>query len=201
MADSKYQERYGMILKEVRMVSHHSALNEKEDFFETQHLVVGTDTMPKAIWLESRIFCWMLSLLHFHKLLQIPFIILNGIYDLSYRKLVEAFMKEKPDHPCFSEIYRFLRDKAHAIQMGDAEYVPSKKWLNIWWPIEEYLFIRLVTTDMLSTFYREAEHLLSELMAQESLKEGVAILKESIRLNKSMIKRPFIHKDISFVFQ
>jgi radical SAM superfamily enzyme YgiQ (UPF0313 family) len=200
MADSDYQEKYGLILQEVKMVSHHSGLSEKEDFFETQHLVIGTKTMPKADWLESRIFCWMLSLLHFHKLLQIPFILLNRLYGLSYRKLAEAFMTASPDHPCLSEIYGFLRDKAEAIQKGDAEYVPSERWLNIWWPVEEYLLIRLVATDMLPTFYREAEDLLSGLLSRESLKDWKDVLKESIDLNEQLIKRPFIDENIDLFF-
>lgn len=201
MADSDYQKKYGMILRETKMVSHHSTVNEREDTFENQILVVGTKTMPKDDWVKSRIFCWMLSLFHFHKLLQIPFVFLNRVYGVSYRKLVDAFMLDSPDYPCLSEIYTTLKEKARAIQKGDPEYIPSKEWLNIWWPIEEYLLIRLTVNDMLSTFYHEADYLLSGLMNRESIPFQNDLVQELLVFNRHLIKRPLIHQDLDLLFQ
>src|SRR4030067_3166488 len=99
--------------------------------------------MPVQEWIKTRVFCWMMSLLYFNKLFQIPFAIMNRACSLGYKEMVEIFLKENKRLRVISEIQTIFYDKAKAIQSGDCEYIPSPDWLNIWWPPDEYVFIKL----------------------------------------------------------
>ena len=71
MADPEYQKKYGMVTVEANIINAHGSLDEHEDQ-EKQLLVVGTDSMPKEDWVKTRAMTWVISLLYFDKLLQIP---------------------------------------------------------------------------------------------------------------------------------
>ena len=50
--------------------------------------------------------------------------------------------------------------EAQNIQEGGPEYVYSKDWLQIYWPADEYVFIKLTAEDKFSEFYAEAESIM-----------------------------------------
>jgi hypothetical protein len=50
------------------------------------------------------------------------------------------------------EIQRPLKN-----QNGDYEFCPSEEWLEIYWPADEYMMIKLCTEGKLENFYLEAE--------------------------------------------
>jgi len=192
MASPEYIKKFGLISQECRMVSHHTRVDVDNDIPETQILVVGTNTMPKQDWVKTRVFCWMTSLLHFDKLLQIPFIILNKSYFLSYRQLIEWFLIYDNEYPVISEIVSLFNEKALSIQSGGAEFIPSKEWLNIYWPADEFVFIKLCTKDNLSTFYEEAKKILLKNLKESDISMPEKLLEDAIVSNFELIKRPFI---------
>ena len=73
-----------------------------------------------------KLICWMMSLLNFNKLFQIPLVILNKTYSLDFKDMVELFIVEDKKYPLISEINSLLKAKALAIQSGDCEYIPSR---------------------------------------------------------------------------
>jgi hypothetical protein len=137
----------------------------------------------------------MISLLYFDKLLQIPFVLLHELCGCSYSRLVQWFMVERQaKYPVVSEIVAFFKAQATSIQNGGPEYYHSEEWLNMYWPHDEYVLIRLVHEDKLDAFYTESEAMIGELL--ENLGEIVPpFLKESIFLNKELVKRPLQDKD------
>jgi radical SAM superfamily enzyme YgiQ (UPF0313 family) len=191
MAEPEYRGKYGMTLQECRQISHHATLDNEREIEETEFLVVGTRTMPKQDWIKTRIFCWMMSLLYFNKLFQIPFAILNRKYSLGYRQMVEIFLKENKKLPLISEIQTIFRDKAKAIQSGDCEYVPSPEWLNIWWPPDEYVFIKLCRESILPQFYAEAAQAVRQYSQKSGRDISDPLLQEAIDVNAQLIKKPF----------
>ena len=58
------------------------------------------------------------------------------------------------------EINSFFHKEAQNIQEGGPEYVYSKDWLQIYWPADEYVFIKLTAEDKFSEFYAEAESIM-----------------------------------------
>jgi radical SAM superfamily enzyme YgiQ (UPF0313 family) len=198
MGDSGYQKKYGMQMVESEVVNIHGSLQrEKGEVVETQQLVIATNSMPKADWVKTRAFCWMTALLHFDKLLQIPLILIHEVCGVSYRELIEVFSEQnKKAFPVIFEITKFFKAKAKKIQEGDTEFCRSEEWLNIWWPADEYYFIKLCVEGKLEDFYKEAEEMLKVFLEKKYIKFPEASLKDAFQLNKGLIKAPFHTTDL-----
>lgn len=197
MGDPEYQEKYGMVTVESNIVNMHGSLRASEDdIYETQQLVIATNTMPKEDWCKTRSLCWMVALLYFDKMLQIPLLILHEVCAFSFREMFEVFTEGSLEgFPIFEEINNFFRQTAKDIQNGGEEYCKSKEWLNVWWPADEYIFIKLSVEDKLDAFYQEAKLLLTRFMDEKFISMPL-ILHESIRLNRSLVNQPFQTEDL-----
>ena len=199
MGDIKYQQQYGMQTVQSKEVNIHGSINDDpDDVPETSQLVIATNSMPRADWVKTRAFCWMTALLHFDKLLQIPILLTHHLTGSSYRQILEAFMHPPASCPLLQRIKDDFLLKASILQNGGSEYVPSKQWLNIWWPADEAWFIELSTKGELEQFYQEAESLLTPWwpagMGQTD------ILRETILLNHTLLKQPFQYTNLSQTF-
>lgn len=193
MNDPEYQREFGFEIVETKIINIHGCLTEDE-ISEYQQLVVGTNTMPKDDWIKARVFGWMTALLHFDKLLQIPFVILHNACGIGFRELIEIFINVDTKLPIISEVYLFFLKKATDIQNCGTEFCESKKWLNIWWPTDELILINLCTENKLMEFYKEAEQVIVNYLRNKNLFDYQAILHKSIFLNQNLIKLPF-HED------
>jgi hypothetical protein len=193
MGDPEYQKKYGMRVIESKVVNVHGSLAEGiDEIFERQQLVVATDSMPPAEWARTRAFCWMTALLHFDKILQIPLILIHETTRLSYRELLEIFSEgDLSSCPTLAEVRDFFLEKARDIQESGAEYCRSETWLNIWWPADEYVFIKLSVEGKLDAFYAEAEQALAAYLAAKFLDLPKDLLHDAVKLNRSLIKQPF----------
>lgn len=206
MGDPEYQKKYGMVMVETKVVNVHGGWQEAGDeIFETQQLVIGTNTMPKEDWVKTRAFCWMAGFLHFDKILQIPLIVVHETTGLSYDQLIKLFSEgwfnqlepnAKEKFPTLSEIYNFFLEKARDIQNGGEEYCYSCAWLNMWWPADEYILIKICVESKLEDFYLEAKKVLELFLKSNSITISPKIIEDAVCLNKSLIKRPFQVEDL-----
>lgn len=198
MGSPEYQKQYGMITVQSKIINHHGTLTDSDgEISELQELVIATSTMPEQDWVKTRAFCWMTGLLHFNKLFQIPFIVLHETCSISYRELIEAFFEsEFGSSPIISEICSFFTEKAREIQRGGPEYCHRKEWLNIWWPVEEYIMIKLCVEGTLGKFYKEAEEMLAHFLASKYVQLPSQLLHEAIDLNRNLIKLPCQTEDL-----
>ena len=197
MGDPEYQRKHGMEIVETEIINLHGSLLENEEIYERQQLVVSTNSMPREDWAKIRAICWLTGFLHFNKVLQIPFILLHNVTDLTFRELIEIFSEKEriKDLPIIAGIQEFFLDSAKNIQNGGAEYFESTKWLNIWWPHDEFQLIELCTSEKLLKFYSEAELLVTRYLEELSIEIPSALLKEAIKLNYNLIKMPFNRSD------
>ena len=210
MGDPEYQKKYGMEAIENQVVNIHGELIESSDeIHETQELVVATASMPRSDWARTRAFCWMAGLLHFDKVLQIPLIVIHRLSKLGYRELIELFSEGRfrelpgvdPDSfPVLSEVRDFFLAKAKDIQNGGMEYCHSKEWLNIWWPADEYILIKLCKENKLESFYKEAALAFKLLMTQKNMDVPGPVIEEAVELNRNLIKIPFQTSDLHLSF-
>jgi radical SAM superfamily enzyme YgiQ (UPF0313 family) len=195
MGDKEYQKRYGMKMVETKQINTHGSLGEWVDnIYETQQLVIETNTMSSEDWVKCRSFAFMISLLHFDKLLQIPLILLNVVYGVRYKDAVETMMQTSS--PVLSQATNFFIDKARDIQAGGAEYCESEEWLNIFWPADEFFFIKLVKNDLLKAFYDECFSILTSMLKSQGHKDFEQILRDAFDFNEKLIKIPFVDTDI-----
>jgi len=193
MGSMEYQKKYGLEVVESDMVNTHGKIGEWVDnIYEKQQVVVSTSTLSRKDWVRCRTFSFMTALLHFDKLLQIPMIIIHTKYGIRYKNIIETMLKAST--PVLSEIVQFFINKSKAIQKGDAEYCKSEEWLGIWWPADEYMFIKLIKHGLLSTFYKESQSVLTNMIGDKTEND---LISESILLNRNMIKIPFVNYDIT----
>lgn len=198
MAMPAYAAKHGLKTIEVRSVIFHGVIDETPDrIWETEDIVVETRAMSRHDWSRTRVFCWMTSLLHFDKLLQIPLIVLHETAGIPYRDLIEVFTEEELEgFPTLAFVRDFFRDKATQILAGGVEYCPSKEWLNIYWPPDEYVFITLCREGRLDAFYREAAEALLRFCLRKGCSPEPDLLRQAMLLNKSLVKLPFADADI-----
>ncbi len=191
MAEPAYIERFKLELVNSRIVSHHTSLTELSGVSESQRLVVGTAALPPADWRRARVFSWFMALLYFDRLLQVPLIFLDRLSGNGLREMVEHCINQGASLPVMGNLLAFMQERARAIQAGQPEYVPSVEWLEMWWPLDEYLLIRLMREDLLDSFYAEAAQLLEPFAS--GLPER--LLADALCFNQAAIKQPFMTTD------
>lgn len=202
MSEPEYQKRFGLEVVETRLINIHGSLSDEVDVYETQKLVIGTASMPKDEWIRTRVFGWMAGLLHFNKLLQIPFSILHKAFPITYRELIEIFTPLHPENlglqteNILSWVQAYFTQKALDIQKGAPEFCQSKEWLNIWWPADELVLIKLCTQNQLDDFYKESEGVIREYLHSRRFSGFQELLHESMLMNRSVLKLPFQEQDL-----
>ncbi len=192
MAAADYRDRFGLVTVETEITNIHGARHHlDDDVAETQEMVVGTASMPPDAWRRARAVAWMAALTHFDKLLQIPFILAHEQGGVPYRALLERFMvADAATTPLIAEIRDFFLTEAARIQAGEPEYAYSADWLGIYWPADEYVFIRLTAEGRLDAFYAEARTLMMEAVRGHDLPDG--LLDDALRINRALLKQPFV---------
>jgi hypothetical protein len=139
----------------------------------------------------------MTALLHFDKLFQIPLILAHGISGIPYREMIEAFMAADPKrYPMIAEINAFFESEARSIQKGGSEYVFSREYLNIFWPADEFIFVKLTADGKFDAFYAEAGKLLAETVAARHAGLPMDVIEEAIKLNHALVHQPFARTNV-----
>jgi hypothetical protein len=92
------------------------------------------------------------------------------------------------EYPVIGRVRDLFLSEALSIQQGGLEYKFSDKWLNIYWPADEYAYIDLVESNLFDDFYKEVKLLLYDFCSSE-------VIKEAVELNQNLVSRPFIATD------
>lgn len=198
MAEPAYRERHGLEAVRSRIINTHGARDPAaDDVVETQDLVIATATMPRDDWVRTRVFSWMTALLHFDKVLQVPLVVLHERTGLSYRELIETLIAcDRSRYPGLGETVAYFETRAREIQAGGPEYRHAPEWLNIWWPDDEYMLIRLDVEGRLEKFLAEACECLRTTLVERKAVFEQDLLLAAAELNRLMIKQPFLAQDI-----
>lgn len=198
MAGPAYRQRYGLDVVACRMVNHSEDVEGPDrEVDELQELVVATASMPRDAWVRTRVFASMTSLLHFGRLLHVPFVVLHELAGISYRRLVEAFTESPFDRGTeLADIQEFFTTTARHVQQGGPEYHRDTKWLNVWLYFDEYLLIRLCSEDRLGRFYAEAQDVLAGVLARDGCSLPTEVLEDCIRLNQAALRLPGRDDDV-----
>jgi radical SAM superfamily enzyme YgiQ (UPF0313 family) len=203
MADPAYRERFGLVTVRSKIINIHGERIELEDDVpEWQELVVATASMPAADWRRTRAVSWMIALLHFDKLLQIPLILAHETAGLGYREMIDAFMSVSADrHPTLAGIRDYFIEQARVIQYGGTEFDYSADWLGIHWPQDEYAYVKLTAENRFPDFYIEAQDVLTDLLGGAGLEAECGVIEEAVRVNHALLKQPGRLDDIEVEFE
>ncbi len=194
MAESEFQQKHGLTMVEAEFMPHHATLNKSTEIRETHSLVIGTRSMNQKDWVKTRVFSWMVSLLHFDKLLQLPLVILHQTCNFQYKNLFELFLIKDQQAAVITKIVSAFEQKALEIQNGGIEFCESHEWLNISWFPDELALIELSTGGKLQEFFTDAEKRLMTIAANSN-RISPEIISQAIFLNQNLLKQPFIKQD------
>ena len=199
MGRPDYIDRFGLDLVETEIINIHGCKEVLDDDVpEMQALVVATASLSREDWRRSRTVAWMSAFLHSDKILQIPLVVVHESMNIGYRAIFDRFIEVTADrYPLLAEIRDFFIAEALRIQHGGVDYTHAPQWLNIFWPTDEYVFIKLTVEKSLDRFYAEAGDLLAEMVRDadgDDLQLGA--LADSIRLNAALLHQPFVFDDI-----
>ena len=178
MGDPEYIARFGLRTVDQPIVGIHSPVTEVDEVDERLATVIATDAMPAADWVRAKTFVWLVDLLYFDRVLQIPLVYLQSERGASLRTLVESFADADPERfPTIASVCVALRTHARAIQEGAPEFLPSHGFR---WPADQHALIELVAGGRLEAFYAEASELLG----------GDGTVDEAVRLNAALLRVP-----------
>jgi hypothetical protein len=93
-------------------------------------------------------------------------------------------------YPLLGEIRDFFLREARSIQNGGPEYVYSAEWLGIYWPQDEYIFIKMSAEKRLDDFYAEAGALLRRCILRGGDDDEAELLAEAVRVNRLLANQP-----------
>jgi hypothetical protein len=197
MGDPEYLQKYAMVTVKSEIINIHGTKDAlDDDVAEMQDLVVSTYSMSKADWRRVRAISWAVAFLHFDKIAQIPLILIHELAAIPYRVMFERFMEvDRVEFPLIGEIRDFFVQEAFSIQNGGSEYVYSDKWLGIYWPADEYAFIKLTAEGRFDAFYGELRALLLGLVETSGRKVPIGAIADAIRLNHALVSQPFLAHD------
>lgn len=199
MGDPEYQEKYGFKIVKSGIINLHGKKLLGTGIQEFQEFVVSTSTMPRPMWLKARVFCWAADLFYFNKLLQLPIIILHKEYSLDYGEAIKLLCDDFDSYgrfPVLTELREILINTAQNMYNGGEEFIYSSEWLDIYWAPGEYGFIKLCKEGKIEAFYQEVEQLFYRFMSQKGITIDLNLLRESVILNKSLLKLPFQTENI-----
>ena len=198
MGDPDYLEKYKMRTVRSEIINIHGIkVALEDDIQEMQDVVIETYSMSAEDWRRTRAISWMISFLYFDKLVQIPIIIMHELCRVSYREMFECFMNvDREEFPVVGEIRDFFLSEAESIQNGGVEYTYSKEWLGIYWPADEYAYIRLTVEKRFDSFYSEAERLFFKVFGDSINLDSADIVRDAISINHALISQPNSYADI-----
>ncbi len=200
MGKTEYQQKYGLVSVDTDIINLHGELIESsQEILESQKLVIATSTLNKEEWVKVRSFSWLTALLHFDKLLQIPIILLRHAAQIDFRSILEAFanQRDQSDYPVLNEVHQTFESYAKGMQAGGPEYAHHPDWLNVWWPVDEYVFIQLTIENKLDTFYHEVKQIMRSLLRDLGAQQHFEVIEQALDLNQALLKRPFQSEDLT----
>lgn len=196
MGDPAYRARFGMRTVGQQMVTVHDPVDRVEEVPEYLETVIATDAMPEPEWVRAKVFAWLVDLLYFDRVAQVPFAVLGALHDIPVRSFVECVMGAQPVFaPTVAGIVELLTDHATAIQHGGVEYLSRPDAGGIWWPADQFALITLVLDGSLNAFYREAEALTIEHLKRLGIDEDPLVVGELFDHNAVLLRRPAPAKD------
>lgn len=192
LAQPEYQKKYGIIKVKTKNVYLHTSIEPPpDDIYEYQELIVGTLAMPEKDWQKARALAWLVDLVFYnHRLLQLPFMVLHFVGNISYEKLFEQFIEVDENYPTLFKLIQFLKEKAFSVQNGEIEYCKEEGevWGNVWWSADEFVFRKMIINNQLGKFYEECFLIYFHMIQLNSPSLSIELLKDSFELSQALLK-------------
>lgn len=186
MGDAEYTRKHGIKYVLIPLNEPHTLIDSGEEITELSRLIVETNTMSRADWVDMNIYSATIQCFHHEGLLMLFALYLNrekGIaFSEFYRSFID-FMFSEPD-TVGGRVYARLKDRFEAVTRGEAGIVwEDRRFGDVGWPSEEYVFLNIaIEVDL---FYAEIRSFLEKYFDDKKLFDNL------FAYQKSVVKLPF----------
>ncbi|HEY9839971.1 MAG: radical SAM protein [Candidatus Sericytochromatia bacterium] len=156
---------------------------------EACEMVVATHTMPYQDWLRMQALAWMVQMLYYSRLMQLPLLLIHELTGLSHREMLLAFF-EAPlpsDTPVQGFFRQFLLNKAREFSQGQSEYCETKDpatGQTVWISSPDFILLELIASGQIGPYYQECGRILNALLSRRGLELPPKLLEEALRLSR-----------------
>lgn len=186
MGDAEYTRKHGIKYVLIPLNEPHTLIDSGEEITELSRLIVETNTMSRADWVDMNIYSATIQCFHHEGLLMLFALYLNrekGVaFSEFYRSFID-FMFSKPD-TVGGRVYARLKDRFEAVTRGEAGIVwEDRRFGDVGWPSEEYVFLNIAIE--VDRFYAEIRSFLEKYFDDKKLFDNL------FAYQKSVVKLPF----------
>ena len=188
MGDPEYQRKFGIETLRTELREIHGSVRQDGWIVEYQDIIIATNSMPNADWRRMTRLATMTMLLHSMKL---GFYVLGWLseqYGLPHIGLIE-FLSER--HACLDAMpiidreLDYIEDYLDAMMAGAGRGCVLPGYLDIYWDIEEALFLRIA--ENLDGFYREFEGIVRQYLDSKDMAYDEREVSEIVRYQRLRI--------------
>lgn len=194
IGDPEYQARHGIRTVRTPILERHMDADaiDSASIQELEEVVVATDTMPFADWIETNVATSVVNVLHYQKLAHYAAIFLHASAGASYRRhydLAKRIPESEPGRfPLLAKAWSFARDYFTSLGSGSAPRLVFREFGSVVWPIEEAMFL-LLSRDF-DQAYREIADLIGTIRREEGLAVDDEALADVLAFQEAQTPRP-----------
>jgi hypothetical protein len=194
IGDPAYQAEHGIRTARTPILERHMDADaiDSAAIQEIEEVVVATDTMPFADWIETNVATAVVNVLHYQKVAHYPAIFLHASAGARYRRhyeLAKLLPERDPRRfPLLSATWRFARDYYQRLGTGSAPRLVFREFGSIVWPIEEAMFL-LLSRDFEGA-YREIADLFDAIRREDGLAVDDEALADVLAFQEAQTPRP-----------
>ena len=188
MGDPEYQRSFGIETLRTELREIHGSIRNQGWVTEYQDIIVASQSMTNNDWRRMTKLATMTMLLHSMKL---GFYVLGWLsdqFDLPHIGLIEFISEARlrlDDTPILRDELAFLESYLDAMMAGAGRGCVLPGYLDIYWDIEEALFIRVA--EKLDAFFGEFESVVRQYLDSESVSYDDREVSEVMRYQRLRI--------------
>ena len=157
MNDPEYMKEFGLRSIRSPILQNHATPGE-DPITEYADTVIATSSMPSEDFRRTFLFSWATQASHILGLTQDIAVYLKN-QGISYQSFYEGLLSSGPETVFGQQVVRTNRSLDRALSGGDWGEV-DQKYGNLVWPLEEKIFLDIVTGD-LNLFYKQVEEMIN----------------------------------------
>jgi radical SAM superfamily enzyme YgiQ (UPF0313 family) len=188
MGDPEYQRRFGIQTKRTELREIHGIIRDKKWIAEYQDVIVSTDSMTNNDWRRMTKLATLTMLLHSMKLGFYALGWLSERFGLPHVGLIEFLSEQRmrsDSAPLIRGELAYIDGYLDNMMNGAGRGCVVPGYLDIYWDIEEALFIRVC--ERLDDFYREFESVVRQYLDHEGMAYSPVEVSEVIRYQRLRI--------------
>lgn len=199
--DPGYRQKFQMSTLKVPLNEIHAAVRPDTMITEYEEIIVSTSSMSSGDWKKTAVLSWIMQLMHGLKLGFYILIYLVDRYKIRYTDILEFVMQQKSDETGLlkGEVVR-LYNIAGAVLQGNPRAQIMPDFANIYWDVEEALYLRIVSEKGL--FYREFFDIIVGLLDKNLIKYDMEEIKDVIKFQSALIPEydPVGQREYNFTY-